>query len=180
MINTCHPGCGKKWRNITDLPYQLLQLSGSTWQITSLPPCPSRCRNFPRSPSDNLTREMFGSRPATFLSNCSSHLDRVQFNTQTDSSEWRWSVLPSLQGSCGWQGWKSEVDRRSELFLFGSQSRRPPGVGVQAFPEEALFAVTQRGEPDADSSSSRTASSSAPLQIKGLHRLPLCEFTDLE
>ena len=83
--------------------------------------------------------EMFGSRPATFLSNCSSHLDRVQFNKQTDSSEWRWSVLPSLQGSCGWQGWKSEVDRRSELFPFGSQSRRSTGVGVQAFPEEPFL-----------------------------------------
>lgn len=66
---------------------------------------------------------------------------------------------------------KVEVDRRSELSLFGSQSRRPPGVGVQAFPEEALFTVTQRGEPDADSSSP-TRYSRLLCRLKS-HRLPL-------
>ena len=35
--------------------------------------------------------------------------------------------------------------------------------GSPTFPEEALLAGTQRGKPDADSSSPRTASSPAPL-----------------
>ena len=96
----------------------------------SLPTQPSAGTSH-RVPLITWTTEMFSSCPATFLSNCLSHLDQVQFNKQTDSSEWRWSVLPSLQGSSGWQDWKSEVDRGSELSLFGSQSHRSTGVGVQ-------------------------------------------------
>ena len=131
MINTCHPGCGKKWKKYNCSTVSALTIISQHVTDQQPPSLPNPLQELPRVPLITWTTEIFSSCPATFLSNCLSHLDQVQFNKQTDSSEWRWSVLPSLQGSSGWQDWKSEVDRGSELFLFGSQSHRSIGVGVQ-------------------------------------------------